>query len=71
MVDQYADDLRYAPSRGSWLRWAGTRWAWCEDDGEPVQAAIATIQNLPADGEDDTVRRKLAEPRAFAHRQAH
>jgi hypothetical protein len=35
------------------------------------RACVTPKHGRPADGEDDTVRRKLAEPRAFAHRQAH
>lgn len=42
-VEQHADHLRYVPSRGAWLTWVGTHWAWCEDDGEAFQSATATV----------------------------
>ena len=52
MAAEHAHHLRYEPSRGQWLQWDGTRWAWCDDDGEATQAAISTIQRInPADKE--------------------
>jgi P4 family phage/plasmid primase-like protien len=52
MVDEHADHLRYVPSRGAWLTWARTHWAWCEDDGEALQAAIDTIQTIDTSDDD-------------------
>jgi P4 family phage/plasmid primase-like protien len=52
MVDRHADHLRYVPSRGAWLTWADTHWAWCEDDGEALQAAIDTIDTIDTSDDD-------------------
>jgi putative DNA primase/helicase len=58
LVDRHATHLRYVPSRGAWLTWADTHWAWCEDDGEALQAAIDTIEAIDS-ADDDAHKHKI------------
>lgn len=52
MASEHCDKLRYEPSRGLWLQWEENRWAWCDDDGAPVQRAVETIRRIsPTDKE--------------------
>lgn len=53
-INQHGHHLKYAPSRGKWLAWDGTRWAWQEDDGQPIQACWETISNI--EPENDSQR---------------
>lgn len=58
-ITRHGHRLRYAPSRGKWLTWDGTRWAWQEDDSEAVQAVWETITALkPADDAERTHQRR-------------
>ena len=43
---EHAATLRYAPSRGQWLTWDGSRWRWCEDDAQPIRAMIGTVMQM-------------------------
>jgi P4 family phage/plasmid primase-like protien len=50
LANQHVNHLRYVPTRGQWLNWDGTRWDWCEDDSEAIEAATKTIHSIqPAD----------------------
>lgn len=52
MTQRHKDQLRWAPSMNSWLRWAGHRWVLCEDDGEALTAAVETVRSIqPANDE--------------------
>lgn len=53
LVDRHAARLRYVPSRGKWIRWDGSRWAWCADDSVAVQAAVDTIHAIDPDDSDE------------------
>lgn len=46
LAELHADEIRYCPQRGSWLRWTGARWAW--DDSETVREHVRNIaRDLP------------------------
>lgn len=42
----YGDELRYAPDRGVWLEWQGTRWAVQADNAAVRQRIVATARRL-------------------------
>ncbi|WP_018135428.1 phage/plasmid primase, P4 family [Acaricomes phytoseiuli] len=65
-ITRHGHQLRYAPSRGKWLHWDNTRWAWQEDDSEAVQAAWETITALePQDDAERTHQHRSLSRRAL------
>ena len=77
LIAAHGQQLRYVPSRGQWLTWTGQRWAWCEDDGEAIQAATDAIHSLaPRDDAErkhkvrSLSRRGLEAAAALARRDA-
>jgi putative DNA primase/helicase len=48
LAELHAEEIRYCPQRGSWLRWTGARWTW--DDAETVREHVRAIaRDLPED----------------------
>jgi putative DNA primase/helicase len=47
-ITLHGHHLRYAPSRGAWLKWDGNRWAFQEDDGPAVQHMWETVLSIDA-----------------------
>ncbi|TDD25009.1 hypothetical protein E1287_37755, partial [Actinomadura sp. KC06] len=59
LVDTHADNVRYCPERGTWLTWAGHRWAW-DNPGTVQELARAIARNLPTADGDQRRHRKVS-----------
>jgi P4 family phage/plasmid primase-like protien len=57
-AEQHHDELRYVPIRDAWLRWTGTHWHQCENNGEAMIAARATVDAIPEDDPDVTAHKR-------------
>ena len=72
LVERHGQNIRYCYSRGKWLIWSGTRWAW-DDSGEIEQRAKDTIgaiyQETANEAEPDR-RMKLARWAASSESEA-
>lgn len=77
LIERHGKHFRYAPSRGSWLAWDKTRWAWQEDDGPIIEATWETIEAIKPDSDAERThkhrslsRRGLESAAALARRDS-